>query len=106
MESRATPGTPARFGQLIILHEWDGYPYFQALDKRVRQRTGSTPLYREMWVIRQMGIGLLRRQPRLIYRSLRNLAFFARSFFLKDAVIVMGMAPFDPSVLFWARLRF
>lgn len=105
MSDAPTPSrAPGGLSKVVILHEWDGKPYFQALEKRVLERTGRPPLYRELWVIRQMAVGLARRDPRLVRKSLRNLGFFFRSFFLRDAVIVLGMAPFDPSVLFWSRL--
>lgn len=101
------PGSrpPSGMGKVIILHEWDGKPYFQALEAEVKAATGEVPLYRELWFIRQMAIGLVRRQPVLIRKSLRNLLFFFRSFALRDATIVLGMAPFDPSMVFWSRLR-
>ena len=91
--------------KVVILHEWDGKPYYWALDSLVRAETGRPPLYREVWLIRQMGIGLIRRNRDLVVKSLRNTLFFLRSFFLRDRVIVLGIAPFDPALLFWSRLR-
>lgn len=94
-----------RPGQVIILHEWDGPAYFQALDRMVRAETGAPPVYRELWFIRQILLGLLRRNPALVMRGLRNAGFFLQSFFLRDRVVVMGLAPFDWSLFFWSRLR-
>ncbi|MDB5047889.1 MAG: glycosyl transferase group 1 [Fibrobacteres bacterium] len=91
--------------QVIVLHEWNGPAYFQAIDLEVRARTGAPPLYREVWCIRQLAIGLVRRQPALVFRALRNMVFFLQSFFLRDCVIVLGIAPFDPALLFWSRIR-
>jgi glycosyltransferase involved in cell wall biosynthesis len=90
---------------VIILHEWDGRPYFEALDRFVREETGKPPLYRELWFIRQLALGLLRRNPVLARRGLANACFFLRSFFLRESIIVLGFAPFDASMLFWSRLR-
>lgn len=92
-------------GKVVILHEWDGKPYYWALDHLVRTETGQPPLYREVWLIRQMAVGLIRRKAGLVLRSLRNLLFFLRSFFLRDHIIVLGIAPFDPGLIFWSRLR-
>lgn len=90
--------------RVIILHEWDGRPYFQALDGLVRRETGAPPLYREIWIFRQLAVGLARRNGALVKRSLRNMLFFLESFFLRERTIVLGMAPCDPALLFWRRL--
>ena len=105
MESPKSPGADGDVGDVVILHEWDGKPYYQALDALVREMTGKPPLYRELWFIRQMAVGLVRRNPELIRKSFRNAVFFLRSLFLRDATIILGMAPFDPSMVFWGRLR-
>lgn len=90
--------------RVIILHEWDGRPYFQALDELVRGETGAPPLYREVWIFRQLAVGLVRRDWALAKRALRNALFFLGSFFLRDRVVVLGLAPCDPALLFWRRL--
>lgn len=95
---------PADPFRVVILHEWDGRPYFQALDGLVRAETGKPPLYREMWIFRQLAVGLVRRDFRLVGRALGNALFFLRSFFLRDRVVLMGVAPCDPALLFWRRL--
>jgi glycosyltransferase involved in cell wall biosynthesis len=92
-------------GQIVILHEWDGPAYFQAVDKLVQAETGAPPMYRETWFIRQLGIGLIRRNPGLVLRGLRNAVFFIRGLFLKDRIVILGIAPYDWSLFFWARLR-
>lgn len=89
----------SRLPSIYVLHEYGSPAHYSGLARLLETR-GGTLTFVEFGVMRQFARGLRRRQASICRRSLRNVLLLLRlMFFAPRSKIVLGIAPFDSSVL-------
>ncbi|MGC8765365.1 MAG: glycosyltransferase family 4 protein [Brevinematia bacterium] len=88
--------------QIILIHD-DEKRYFESLVKL--EEEGEIKIFPyHVHFIKTFLKGLLRKKVNLSILAFKTFIFFIRSFFIKDKIILIGIAPYDPAILLWQHL--
>ncbi len=90
---------------VLVLSETDGRPYYAALEKLAQ--AGQIKLtYRESSVIRLLAHDLVRKGWALRHfrKAFRNLIFRLQVPFVRDAIVINGMGPYDFRIVWYGTL--
>lgn len=92
---------------IVILHESDGRPYFAAVEELAR-KAGGTVSYYETSVIRIIAKTIIQRKDfrRQVVRSMRNLGFRFKQFFIAPHAVIYAAPPFDFRIIYFLWLLF
>lgn len=93
--------------QIYILHDTDGHPYYLPIEFLTSQNRGKTALsYYESSVFRLLLRAVIKKKSpkNIINSTIRNLSFRFRVPFIKNSIIIIGMAPFDYRLLWYGML--
>ncbi len=88
--------------KLYVIHD-DGLLYFEALKALGENGYVDIETY-HLHFFKNLVKGIIRRKPAFTLKALQSMVFFIRSFFIRGAVFLVGIAPYDPAVFLWARL--
>lgn len=86
--------------EIIVLHDTDGRPYYKALDASDKHNV----VYYESSVFRLFLRELYKFKKADVKKLIRNLFFRCRVPWIKDKVIILGMAPYDFRISYYAIL--
>ncbi|MCX2595299.1 hypothetical protein, partial [Klebsiella pneumoniae] len=86
--------------EIIVLHDTDGRPYYKALDASDKYNV----VYYESSVFRLFLRELYKFKKADVKKLIRNLFFRCRVPWIKDKVIILGMAPYDFRISYYAIL--
>ena len=95
--------------KVIILHDSGGEPYFEAVEYLEEKGKIESVCYYETSVFFNFIKSVLKRNYNFSFlfgKMIKNLKFRIGAPFLKNKVIVLGMAPYDFRFLFYALLSF
>jgi len=93
-----------RSKQIIILHDSNGKPYYEAVGHYAKNNNIKVTYY-ESSIIKLFIRDIVKKQFSLntIKRTIKNIIFRLKVPFLKDKIIIMGMAPCDFRIV-WYKL--
>lgn len=94
----APPGGSAPAPRVFVVHETDGRKYFEALDALARERQIASVSFHGASVLWRFGHAVLRDRMGLRRASgiaLDNLRFQLRLSSVRDATVIVGVAPWD-----------
>lgn len=91
--------------QIIILHDLNGKPYYEAVESYAK-RNNIKILYYESSIFKLFIRDIIKRQFSLntIKRSIKNFIFRLKVPFIKDKTIIIGMAPYDFRIIWYCFL--
>lgn len=86
--------------EIIVLHDTDGKPYYKALENS----NSYNVTYYESSVFRLFLRELYKFKKANFSKLLRNFIFRCRVPWMKDKIIILGMAPYDFRIAYYAKL--
>ncbi|MFV8844166.1 glycosyltransferase family 4 protein [Serratia fonticola] len=91
---------------IIILHDVDGRIYFQGIEALKNAGEVTEIVYRETSVFRRLVSAIVKRtiNRETIIRALNNLWFRVKLPFIKDKIIILGIAPYNFRFLIYSIL--
>ena len=87
---------------LIIIHDSE-IKYFEALKEIENEKKIKIATF-YLHFIKFFFKGLIRRNLKMIIKSIFSFIFYLNSFLIKNKIILMGIAPYDFRLIFWVHL--
>lgn len=88
--------------EIIIIHDSEK-KYFESLEEIEKTRKIKLQVY-YLHFIKFLIKSLIRKKLKIFTISIKSILFFLKSFFIKDKIILLGIAPCDFKLIFWLHL--
>ena len=94
---------------VIILHDSDGRPYYEAIEYLKKHGYINNIYYYESTITKQLVKSLIKKEVGKMHNStlkkiFSNYKFRIRTPFIKNKTIIMGMAPYDIRIIWYQQL--